>query len=395
MKKNIMRMTFVLFYLFIESSLNLAFAQWPDIPGGYNSSWYNNNYAIQINNNSSLDNRCFEVQSLVSATANPMPIFRVTTLGEMTFGPVRGDYAAYLNFTQIGEKFGSINTSSQSFNIEAERQLRFRVRSGHEVAVFDYDISFYKPLSLFLTPSVPGGIIVKSGRGGDPTLSSTYDRALRIGSKNGVFIWDNDQVEVNDTPLMKLKDGKVGIGLGADLAEATLHVQGTYIVNQSGDIKTAVGVTTEIDKSWMGTYTNNGLFLGANLKKTIYCAATNHCYIGFDSFADIPTVRTELLNKYSMFIKKGVLSEDFAIAPKASWADFVFSPDYHLKPLEQIETFIKEYEHLPNVPSASEVAEKGYSQHEMNKALLQKIEELTLYVIQQQKEIEILKSQKE
>lgn len=393
MKSNVIRMSFILFCMFIEASINLVFAQWPNIPGGYNSNWYTDNYRIQINNISSIDNRCFEVQSLASVTASPMPIFRVTTLGQMTFGPVHGDFAASLNFTQLGEKFGSINTASQSFNIEAERQLRFRVRSGHEVAVFDNDISFYKPLSLYLTPDIPGGIIIKSGKNGDPTLASTYDRLFRISAKGGVAIWDNDQGENDNSPLMVVRGGSVGIGIGVEKAEATLHVKGSYIVNQSGDIKSAFGVSTETDKSWMGTYTNNGLFLGANLKKTIYCAPTNHCYIGFDSFADIPTVRTEILNKYSMFIKKGILSEDFSIAPKTTWADFVLSPDYQLKPLEQIETFIKENEHLPDVPSASEVAEKGYSQHEMNKALLQKIEELTLYVIQQQKEIEVLKSQ--
>ena len=53
-----------------------------------------------------------------------------------------------------------------------------------------------------------------------------------------------------------------------------------------------------------------------------------------------------------------------------------------------MESFIAENEHLPDVPSAAQVAEEGYSQHDMNKVLLQKIEELTLYIIKQQKEIE-------
>ena len=392
MKNNIIRMYFILFLMLIGTSTNYVFAQWPDIPGGYDYNWYNNNYRIQINNISSTANRCFEIQSLRSISGSAIPIFRVTTLGEMTFGPVRGDYNARLNFTQIGEWFGSIHTGSQNFCFDAARQLRFRVRGGTEVAIFDSDISFYKPLSLFLTPDISGGIIIKSGRNGDPTLSSTYDRALRIGSKRGVAIWDNDQVELNDAPLMSLKDGKVGIGLGSGTGDGTLHVKGTYISNQSGDIKTALGVTTDTNKSWIGTYTNNGLFLGANLMKTIYCAPTNHCYIGFNS-ENMPTVRSQLLNKYSMFIKKGVLSEDFAIAPVSSWSDFVFNKDYRLRPLSEVEHFIGMNNHLPDVPSAKEVAENGYSQHEINKALLQKIEELTLYVIEQQKQIEALKAE--
>jgi len=99
----------------------------------------------------------------------------------------------------------------------------------------------------------------------------------------------------------------------------------------------------------------------------------------------------ELKNKYGMFVYKGILSEDYAIAPKSTWADFVFSRNYNLKPLKEVESFIAENEHLPDVPSAAQVAEEGYSQHDMNKVLLQKIEELTLYIIKQQKEIEELK----
>ena len=57
--------------------------------------------------------------------------------------------------------------------------------------------------------------------------------------------------------------------------------------------------------------------------------------------------------------------------------------------------FISENNHLPDVPSAKQVADEGYSQHDMNKALLQKIEELTLYVIKQEKKIATLESELE
>lgn len=72
-------------------------------------------------------------------------------------------------------------------------------------------------------------------------------------------------------------------------------------------------------------------------------------------------------------------------------ADHVFEEDYNLRSLNEIETFIKTNKHLPDVPSAKEMEEQGVNLAEMNKLLLQKLEELTLYVIQQQKEIEQLK----
>jgi len=69
------------------------------------------------------------------------------------------------------------------------------------------------------------------------------------------------------------------------------------------------------------------------------------------------------------------------------------NPTYRLLTLSEIETFIKENHHLPKVPSAKEIEENGLSLKEMNLLLLEKIEELTLYTIQQQKEIDLLKVQ--
>ncbi len=88
---------------------------------------------------------------------------------------------------------------------------------------------------------------------------------------------------------------------------------------------------------------------------------------------------------------------DGAIAP-----DYVFEhyfagfseamPAYKLISLEELEVFLKENNHLPNVPSAETMQDEGISLKEMNLLLLQKIEELTLYTLQQQKEIDELKA---
>ena len=73
------------------------------------------------------------------------------------------------------------------------------------------------------------------------------------------------------------------------------------------------------------------------------------------------------------------------------WADFVFIDNYKLPSLEEVEKFIDENGHLENIPSAQEVEENGIELGEMNKLLLQKIEELTLYTIELKKEIDELK----
>ncbi|HRH35117.1 MAG TPA: hypothetical protein PKY12_08650, partial [Catalimonadaceae bacterium] len=73
------------------------------------------------------------------------------------------------------------------------------------------------------------------------------------------------------------------------------------------------------------------------------------------------------------------------------YPDFVFKSGYKLPDLFEIENFIKKEGHLPNIPTEKEVGEKGINLGEMNKLLLQKIEEMTLHLIRMQKEIDELK----
>ena len=76
------------------------------------------------------------------------------------------------------------------------------------------------------------------------------------------------------------------------------------------------------------------------------------------------------------------------------WSDFVFDDGYNLRPLGEVERYIEANRHLPDIPSAQEVEEEGVDVGEMNKLLLQKVEELTLYIIDLQKQIDELKSNK-
>ena len=68
-------------------------------------------------------------------------------------------------------------------------------------------------------------------------------------------------------------------------------------------------------------------------------------------------------------------------------ADFVFADDYQLRPLTEVKAFIQENMHLPDIQSAQEMQENGVSVNELQTQLLQKIEELTLYLIQQEQTI--------
>lgn len=78
-----------------------------------------------------------------------------------------------------------------------------------------------------------------------------------------------------------------------------------------------------------------------------------------------------------------------------TWADYVFEPTYKLMPLTEVEAFVKKEKHLPNVPSEKELQAEGADVMEINKMLMEKVEELTLYLIQQNKDTEALKTELE
>ena len=95
---------------------------------------------------------------------------------------------------------------------------------------------------------------------------------------------------------------------------------------------------------------------------------------------------------YAMYVPKGILTEKVRIAYKngVAWADYVFQPEYRLPTLSELDTYIKTNGHLPDVPTAKDVAQEGIDVAETQKVLLQKIEEMTLYILQQEKRIKSL-----
>jgi hypothetical protein len=80
-----------------------------------------------------------------------------------------------------------------------------------------------------------------------------------------------------------------------------------------------------------------------------------------------------------------VICEELVVKLRATWPDYVFSNTYKLKDLNELETYIAENKHLPNIPSAQEVADKGFETGDIIKRQMEKIEELSLYLIQQNK----------
>ncbi|MGJ8733389.1 MAG: hypothetical protein ACSHW4_09585 [Cellulophaga sp.] len=103
-------------------------------------------------------------------------------------------------------------------------------------------------------------------------------------------------------------------------------------------------------------------------------------------------------SQYSMYLDgvsgdlgiKGKLTSSEVKVKIGGWADYVFNENYKLPTLEEVEKSIKQKGHLINIPSAQEVEKNGVELGEMNRLLLEKIEELTLYILKQDKEVKSL-----
>jgi hypothetical protein len=90
---------------------------------------------------------------------------------------------------------------------------------------------------------------------------------------------------------------------------------------------------------------------------------------------------------YRLAVAGKVIAEEIVVKLRGNWPDYVFEENYNLLPLTEVENYINQNKHLPEVPAAKEMEKNGVNLGEMNMLLLKKVEELTLYVIELKKEM--------
>jgi hypothetical protein len=102
---------------------------------------------------------------------------------------------------------------------------------------------------------------------------------------------------------------------------------------------------------------------------------------------------------YLFSVNGSAIATSMTVKLNANWPDYVFKPSYHLASLNEINDYISQNHHLPEIPSAQEIAKDGLNIGEMNKILVKKVEELTLYLIEkdhkQQEDEDAIKTQQE
>jgi hypothetical protein len=138
-------------------------------------------------------------------------------------------------------------------------------------------------------------------------------------------------------------------------------------------------------KTTVDSYVNsNGLSKSGNMLAN---GATPNYFLGNVS------IGTKDAQGYKLAVAGNMIAESVKVKLQGTWPDYVFSKKYQLPTLAATAKYIKENGHLPGVPSAAEVKTKGLDVEEMNAKLLQKIEELTLYLIEMKKENETMKTE--
>jgi hypothetical protein len=144
--------------------------------------------------------------------------------------------------------------------------------------------------------------------------------------------------------------------------------------------------------------TENPLIKGdfSNQTLKINVGATSSASAGFLAVGDFGAVSPmNSVGGYRLIVQDGILTEKIKVAVKntADWADYVFEKDYKLLPLEKVEEYLKENKHLPNVPSAQVISNEGLDLMKTSAKLMEKVEELTLYLIEMNKELNKLKNE--
>lgn len=259
------------------------------------------------------------------------------------------------------------------------------------------------------------------------TGSAELGRYLRItnatglttpaGFKAGGLLVADDFNYANPSKNDLVIKGKVGIGAAVSgtyslMVNGPLNATGLYVNNQqyiSSQWTTSgsnvyyngpVGIGTTLSSN----PNNYNLFVNGKLNTTGGLYVNDQLFVSsqwtsssstifYNGTVGIGTPLSSNPNNYVLAVNGKIGAKDVHVEKtSATWPDYVFKADYSLPDLKQVESFINDNQHLQDVPAAKEIEAKGYTVGEMDAILLKKIEELTLYIIQQQKEIEALKA---
>ncbi len=184
-------------------------------------------------------------------------------------------------------------------------------------------------------------------------------------------------------------------GFGDTVSTHMFNVQGTARFGSA--VKMTQSLTVDGGVTIGGSLFANGLIYATNathLNGTLDVGGATHMFAPLTVHSTVSITSTLSVGSGFQCDAQGNLKVKHLKVTLTSWPDYVFSDSHTLMPLNELEAYVNEYSHLPGVPSAKDVEENGADLGEMNKVLMEKVEELTLYIIDLQKQINEMKSNK-
>ncbi|MGD9162804.1 MAG: bZIP transcription factor [Desulfobacteraceae bacterium] len=257
------------------------------------------------------------------------------------------------------------------------------------VIISGYGSSYFNGgnLGIGTTPPQYGKVDIRTN------ASNTGGLTLFLGTGNTARHWINSddvyliQRGITDTYGLAINNtGNVGIGtITPQYGKVDIRTN----ASNTGGLTLYLG-TGNTARHWINS--NDVYLIQRGVTDTYGLAITNSGNVGIGT--TIPQSKLAVNGKITaeeVEVISNVVAAEFKVND-TSWSDFVFEDDYNLPTLTQVESYIKENKHLPDIPSAKEIEEEGLSMADMMKKQMQKIEELTLYLIEMKKENEELKN---
>lgn len=236
-----------------------------------------------------------------------------------------------------------------------------------------------------LNYSSTGGTYIgwnKSGGGGEANFVNNI-----AGGSIGGFTFDKTTNGSTFTRLLTISDnGNVGIGTTSPEHKLTVVMDGA--TNGTGVAIKAVnsgGVGSQPGLTFLNSLGNKRMYNYLDVSSDTYNIG-NAQSLPLITINQAGNVGIGTTTPDAELAVNGTIHSKEVKVDMNGFPDYVFKPDYPLLPLTEVKAFINQNHHLPEMPSEKEVIKEGINLGEMNKLLVKKIEELTLYLIQQKEE---------
>ena len=355
-----------------------------------------------------------DIQALIMSNSNPTTSFGGTIIVLKAGSPASG--VATMTVVATGQNAGSLSLSGYSSTAPYTYTMATSAGTYNMWTVNNkVGIGTIAPKTLLdlgelkfdKISSFPAEGSVLEGDWGNYIIGDLNLQRLRFGVSNDRYtkaeIFLDNSNRQDGSIALKTSSGGVGaitrlfvngegsVGIGTASPEAKLHVEGrSYIRTNDDDVLTFDNTDDSwqyiqfkgngVRKTWMGLDNYNNFNIYKEKGGAILFGGGN-VGIGTSNVSD---------PDYRLFVETGIRTRKVKV-DQTNWADYVFEPAYRLLPLIEVERFIKQNKHLPEVPTAKEVEKNGVDLGENQVLLLKKIEELTLYAIESEKLTQDLK----